>query len=209
VLRARADEVRAEARALGDRGQFEGAAAVLRRLIGEIQAEPGFTANDGSPLAEALEQILDEAVAMERKPSQEQYQSFRRSQLGVGMDRSAPAAPESAPMSRRVLEAVAGALPRARLVTIGGDKVGDVFPLAGPSIVIGRTKAADIQIKDANISRQHSIIMGQAGRFVIADMGSTNTTLVNGKPLFKACELRPGDVVKVGDVELRYEEDAP
>lgn len=42
------------------------------------------------------------------------------------------------------------------------------------------------------------------------DLGSTNVTKVNGKVLGSApTKLKPGDVMLVGDVELRYEEKPP
>jgi pSer/pThr/pTyr-binding forkhead associated (FHA) protein len=44
---------------------------------------------------------------------------------------------------------------------------------------------------------------------MVLDLGSTNATLVNGKPIDKPWELGQGDVIQVGDVELRYEEAEP
>jgi Ca-activated chloride channel family protein len=207
VLRARSDEARGDARALADRGQYEGAAAVLRRQIQAIHAEPWFVANDGSPLAEAVEQLVDEAVAMERKPSQEDYRTFRKSQLGTVLSTEMPGGPDAGPRSRFALRAVAGQLPAARLVVLRGDLAGRTFVLAAPRTVIGRTTAADISLDDANVSRQHLVIAGQNGKFMAVDMGSTNTTLVNGQKLERPVPLSPGDVIRVGDVELRYDED--
>ena len=46
-----------------------------------------------------------------------------------------------------------------------------------------------------------------AGDFWVADMGSTNPTLVNGSALGSAPhKLAAGDVIIVGDMKLRYEE---
>jgi Ca-activated chloride channel homolog len=207
VLRARADEVRAEARALADRGQWEGAAAVLRRQIQAIQAEPWFVAGDGSPLGEAVEQLVDEAAAMERKPNREAYRTFRKSQIGTMLSVQESAGPRSAPRSRIAMSTVAGKLPAARLVVITGDLTGKRFKLAGPRTVIGRTAAADVQLGDANVSRQHVAIVGQNGRFLVVDLGSTNTSLVNGQRLAAPTPLKPGDVLQVGEIQLRYEED--
>ncbi len=204
VLRARADEVRAEARALADRRQFDGAAAVLRRMIQTVQAEPWFVTNDGSPLAEALEQLVDEAAAMERKPSQEAYNAFRKSTTTVGFTYDA------APSSRcidSVTSIVAGALPLARLLVLTGDLAGRRFPLVKPRTIIGRTPTADVVISDANVSRQHLMITGQNGHFLVMDMGSTNTSQLNGHALSRPEPLAPGDVLCIGSVELRYEQD--
>jgi Ca-activated chloride channel family protein len=205
VLRARADEVRAEARALADRGQFEGAAAVLRELIRRIEGEPGFMPNDGSPLAEALEQLVDEAVAMERKPSGEVYKAFRRFQTIAPLMYEAPRVSE-APLSRRAVSSVAGALPKARLVVIEGGVVGTSFALELPRVVLGRTPSADIQLNDANVSRHHATVLGIHRRFYVADMGSTNPTRVNGATLSEPWQLAHGDRIQIGDYVLRYEE---
>jgi Ca-activated chloride channel family protein len=206
VLRARADEARAEARKLADRNQFEGAAAVLRKLIREIETQPGFTPNDGSPLAETLEQLVDEAVAMERKPNAEQYTTFRRTQWSMSMAMPAPPASDPGPMSSHVMSGVAGPLPPAYLLNVTDDHAHERYPLNSPKMIIGRTPSADIQLKDSNVSRQHAAIQGQGGRFYVVDLGSTNTTRVNGKLLHRPWPLSPGDLVKIGNIELRYEE---
>ncbi len=207
VLRARADEVRADARALADRGQFDGAAAVLRRLIKSIQAEPWFVSNDGSPIAEAVEQLVDDATAMERKPSQEVYRTYRKSTMATGLLSEAPSGHGAAPHSRLAQATLAGKLPVARLVGVAGDVKGKVFPLVQPRTVLGRTAAADIALDDVNVSRQHLVIAGQGGRFLAIDLGSTNTSMVNGKLLARPVTLSPGDVIRVGDIEMRYEEE--
>jgi len=209
VLIAQADDARAEARKLADRVQYEGAAAVLRRMIREIEREPGFVRADGSKLAEALEQLVDEAVAMERKPSREAYEVFRKAQVQGSLLAEAQPASIAAPLSSRMIASVAGVLPKASLLTIAGDDAGARYPLDQPRMTIGRTAAAQIQIRDANISRQHATITAQHGRFFIADLGSTNTTSVNGQRLTRPVPLSPGDVLKIGDVELRYEEHGP
>jgi Ca-activated chloride channel family protein len=206
VLLVRIDEVRGEARALADRGQYDGAAVVLRRLAAAIQAEPWFKAGDGSSIAEGLEQIVDEAVALERRPSAEQYRSFRKSQLNLKMA-SLPPRGVSGPMSIRVMESVAGALPRAGLVVLNGEQKGERHRLGQPKAVIGRTGTADIQVVNANVSRNQAMIAGQNGRYLLIDLHSSNPTRVNGQPLDKPRELAPGDVIGVGDIELRYEED--
>jgi Ca-activated chloride channel family protein len=201
---ARADEVRAEARALADRGQFEGAAAVLRRHLQRIEAEPWFVRNDGSPLAEAVEQLVDEAAAMERKPSQEQYGTFRKQTAASVLYADGAAASRRSQLAR---SAVAGKLPKAHLVVLTGSLSGQRFELVRPRMIIGRTSAADVAVADSSVSRQHLAIAGQNGKFMAVDLGSTNTSTLNGQPLGRPEALSPGDLLRVGDVEIRYEEE--
>ena len=203
VLEVRSDEARGEAQALADRSQFDGAAAVLRRMIAAIEAEPWFTANDGSALAEALEQLRDEAGALERRPSVEQYRVFRKTQItSLRIDEETT----SSPTSRHFAHAVGGALPSATLLTITGDDAGRRVALDQPRMILGRTHAAQVRIDDANVSRRHAEIVAQNGVFLLMDLGSTNPTTVNGQPILKPWTLREGDVIQVGDVQLRYEE---
>src|SRR5262249_28473255 len=107
--------------------------------------------------------------------------------------------------SQKLIEHIAGDCPPAWLVAISG--------AAGrhrlrEECVIGRTHEADIRVVSPSASRRHAEIFANLGEYWIADLGSTNTTTVNGRPLGRAPhKLVPGDVVRVGAVELRYEEE--
>jgi Ca-activated chloride channel family protein len=208
VLRMRCEEVRSEARALADRGQFEGAAALLRRWIGAIEAAPGFSAGDGSALADAHDVMLDEAMAMERKPNMEDYQRFRRTSLTSSLATEAP--PSMSPrsmtiQSRTIMTNVAGNFPKAFLEVLDGADAGKRFDL-GARQMLGRTKMAEIQVNDASVSRLHTQIIAQHGQFFIVDLGSTNTTEVNGERVSAPRRLMKGDVLRIGQVKLRYNE---
>lgn len=206
VLRMRCEEVRSEARALADRGQFEGAAALLRQWIKVIEEAPGFSATDGSPLADAHDVMLDEAMAMERKPNMEDYQRFRRTSLTSSLASEAPLsiAPKSMTIqSRTIMTNVAGSYPKAHLEEIEGPEVGRRFPL-GPRQMVGRTQMAEIHIGDASVSRLHTQIIAQHGQFFIVDLGSTNTTEVNGERVSAPRRIVKGDVLQIGQVKLRY-----
>lgn len=210
VLVVRCDEVRAEARALADRGQFDGAAAVLRQWIRAVEQAPGFVAGDSSPLADAYELLLDEANAMERKPSAEDYRTFRRTLLTSSLadgGGSLSMMPRSmSTQSRIVMADVAGSFPKAHMEVLSGPDVGKRVAL-GARQIIGRTQAADIRVAHPSVSRQHTQIIAQGGQFLVLDLGSTNTTEVNGERLTGPRRLTSGDVLRVGDVKLRYQEE--
>ena len=202
---ARADEVRERARGLADRGQFGGAAGAIRALMREIEQLPGFVANDGTPLAEAFELLLDEAMAFERRPSPEAYATFRKttmSKVGAVVPRGARS---RGAVSQRLLEHVAGDLPEAWLVLTDGTR-----HYLAQECVIGRTADADIRVGSAKVSRRHAEIFASASDYWVTDLGSTNPTHVNGRVLASAPhKLVPGDSIQVGDVELRYQEKPP
>lgn len=210
ALVLRADEVRAHARSLADRGQFAGAAATIRELMQEITAAPGYVGADGSQLSEAYEQLLDEAMAYERRPNAEAYRTFKmstspRTFSADGLVASSRALGQT---SIRYVTASAGLFPEAYLVVIGGSLAGQRHRLA-PQNTIGRTSSADIPVPSHQVSRRHADVFALEGEFWIADLGSTNPTLVNGKKLGeKPHQLRAGDRVQVGDVVFSYEQPA-
>jgi len=207
VMLVRADRVREEARALADRGNFGGAATLLRTLLAEIERVPGFAVGDGSPLGEAYELLVDEAMAMERKPDAEAYKMFRKSAMGSKLAMHAPPAASSRGVaSTRMVEHTAGQYPEAYVRVKTGQDAGTRHRLR-EECVIGRTASADIAIVSDMVSRRHAEIYALEGEFWACDLGSTNVTKVNGKPLGSTpCKLNEGDVVLVGDVELVYEE---
>ncbi|MDF2694999.1 MAG: uncharacterized protein K0S65_3382 [Labilithrix sp.] len=204
ILLARADEAREASRALADRGQFGGAAAGLRGLMAEIERMPGWTVNDGTPLAEAYELLLDEATAFERRPSAEAYAAFRKATVASKLAAAMPSAAKSrGDASQKLIEHVAGDCPEAWLVG-GADGVRHALEEEN---TIGRTNDADIRVDSSQVSRRHAEVFASAGYYWIADLGSTNPTIVNGNDLGRRPhKLQPGDVILVGDVELRYEE---
>lgn len=206
VMLVRADRVREEARGLADRGNFGGAAAALRREMAEIERVPGFVAGASTPLAEAYEVLVDEAMAMDRRPDQEKYAMYRKSMVGSKLAISASPASSRGVGTSRLLDVAAGDYPEAYIVVKNGVAAGKRHRL-GEDCVIGRTASADLPIVSDQISRRHAEIYALEGEYWACDLGSTNVTKVNGEPLASAPrKLRAGDIVLVGDVELLYEE---
>lgn len=86
----------------------------------------------------------------------------------------------------------------------GGLTQGERFDLIG-GLSIGRSQEADLQIEDRYASGLHARIFSRDGRSYVEDMRSTNGTELNGAPLRGEAELMDGDVVRIGDTELRFE----
>jgi hypothetical protein len=82
--------------------------------------------------------------------------------------------------------------------------------LTPPGLVIGRGAEADLRINDPGISRRHAEFRVTAGKtspeVTVADLGSTNGTLVDGQRIRAATTLHDGSVVRVGstDVSVRF-----
>ena len=203
VLLVRAEEAREAARALADRKQFTQAALTLREIMSAIAALPGWIADDGTPLAEAYELLVDEVMVYERRPDAEQYAMYRKSTMGQRLTTQVPmSARARGEASSKLIMHIAGDMPVAWLV----NQMGAKYKLEEEN-VIGRTAEADIQVKSSSVSRQHAQVFASAGDFWVADLGSTNPTLVNGVALRSAPhKLVPGDVILVGEMTLRYEQ---
>lgn len=87
------------------------------------------------------------------------------------------------------------------LQTVSGPHV---FPLDVNLVTIGRGLNNDIVLEDPRISRQHAQIRFRSRRFLIADLGSTNGTYVNGASVSTEQVLRDGDIVSLGGLELTF-----
>jgi hypothetical protein len=84
---------------------------------------------------------------------------------------------------------------------------GTRHPLTPPGLVIGRGAEADLRINDPGVSRRHAEFRVTGGRgaqapeLTVADLGSTNGTLVDGRRV-KEAPLRDGSVVRVGNTDI-------
>lgn len=73
------------------------------------------------------------------------------------------------------------------------------------TVVLGRSASCDIVIHDADVSRQHAIIMVVAGRYILKDLRSTNGTYINGRRVITEAQLQDKDVIVLGKaVQLAF-----
>ncbi len=89
---------------------------------------------------------------------------------------------------------------------VAGPAAGRRITLAeGQSAGIGRSPDADIAVEaDTFMSRRHAHISVQGGAAVVQDDGSANGTFVNGSRVTQQA-LRPGDIISVGQTQIRVE----
>ncbi len=78
------------------------------------------------------------------------------------------------------------------------------IPLQSGQLSIGRDDSNDIVIDDPVVSRRHAKISLADNRWVIDDLNSTNGTCVNSQAVVHK-KLHPGDTIKIGDCEMRFE----
>jgi serine/threonine protein kinase len=86
---------------------------------------------------------------------------------------------------------------------IEGPDKGRIFTLnEGQTVEIGRGEKTSTKLRDPRVSRKHCQLTVEDGRYRLACAGGAGGTLVNGKPITQ-CELRLGDVVRIGDTQFR------
>jgi Protein of unknown function (DUF3662)/FHA domain len=99
------------------------------------------------------------------------------------------------------LEERASARAQTALLLIDGRRL-----LIGPAgATLGRSRQSDIVLGDPNISRQHAEIRPRGGSWVLTDLGSTNGSRLNGRPVERPEVIRPGDEIELGSTLLRFE----
>jgi len=80
------------------------------------------------------------------------------------------------------------------------------FRLRHRKLTVGRGKENDITVADANASRVHARFSQDAtGKWKVTDLGSTNGTQLNGRPVSSAI-LRSGDEVTIGTTVFQFTE---
>lgn len=85
----------------------------------------------------------------------------------------------------------------ARLVRIEGIGPQSV-ELVPPETTLGRDASCHVHINDSSVSHKHARVYHSDGEWYVEDLGSTNGTFVNERPLTHPVMLRPGDVLAVG-----------
>jgi hypothetical protein len=95
-----------------------------------------------------------------------------------------------------------------RLVVLASPALGagDEIPLDSSPITLGRGVTNDVPLQgDEYASTRHVRIEPRRDGIWVEDIGSTNGTFVNGIRLTRERRLAPGDVLRVGETDLRFE----
>ncbi|MGZ3640114.1 MAG: FHA domain-containing protein, partial [Ktedonobacterales bacterium] len=104
-----------------------------------------------------------------------------------------------------------------------GELIGALMPATGaplllstPDMIVGRSDPqrgfrpdVDLLALDPaqTVSRRHARFTRRSGHFYVEDLNAFNRTRINGAPLVphQDTEIQNGDVVRLGNVELRFE----
>ena len=110
---------------------------------------------------------------------------------------------EDAPVHADVGAAPSGIQLPPELVAVAGPAPGKVFELTKDRLSLGRLPDSDIPLTDPGASRRHAEIRRENGEWVIADMGSTNGTMVNEHAVGERA-LHDGDRITIGRTVLEF-----
>jgi hypothetical protein len=81
------------------------------------------------------------------------------------------------------------------------------FVLDSAGVTIGRSAQNDVALdQDEFASASHARVEPRQDGVWLEDVGSTNGTFLNGVKVSRPRKLKPGDLVRVGETDLRFDE---
>src|SRR5688572_13115129 len=92
----------------------------------------------------------------------------------------------------------------SKLVLLSEEFAGRTYELNVEKTTVGRVEDNAFQIAEPSVSSHHAEIILRGNDVVVKDLNSTNGTYINGEKVSEAV-LKPGQVLKLGQVELRLE----
>jgi pSer/pThr/pTyr-binding forkhead associated (FHA) protein len=96
----------------------------------------------------------------------------------------------------------------AKLVVLSESLAGKIHELTVDTTTVGRVEDNAFQIPEASVSSHHAEIIKRGSEIVIRDLNSTNGTFINGLQITGEGVLKPGQILRLGQIELRLEDGA-
>jgi pSer/pThr/pTyr-binding forkhead associated (FHA) protein len=97
----------------------------------------------------------------------------------------------------------------AKLVILSQGFTGQTHELKVDKTTIGRVEDNTFPIAEPSVSSHHCEILLRGPDVVVKDLNSTNGTFINGDKVTGEAVLKPGQILRLGQVELRLETGAP
>jgi predicted component of type VI protein secretion system len=95
----------------------------------------------------------------------------------------------------------------AKLVILSQGMAGHAHELKVDKTTIGRVDDNTFPIAEASVSSHHCEVLLRGAEVVIRDLNSTNGTFINGEKISESV-LKPGQTLRLGQIELRLESNA-
>ena len=95
-----------------------------------------------------------------------------------------------------------------KLVVLSPGMTGRAHDLNSETTSIGRVEDNTFQVVDPSVSSHHCEVLLRGTEVVVRDLNSTNGTYVGGEKVAERM-LKPGQILRLGQVEIRLETDLP
>lgn len=92
----------------------------------------------------------------------------------------------------------------AVLKLIRGGAIGQILPLNGDRVVLGRHPTCQIVLDNVAVSRHHAQILESHGTYFLEDLRSRNGTQLNTESIRGRVELKDGDQIKLCDYVFQF-----
>ena len=96
----------------------------------------------------------------------------------------------------------------AKLVVLSAGMTGRTHELKVDKTTIGRVEDNTFQIAEPSVSSHHCEVLLRGPEVVVRDLNSTNGTFINGEKVTETV-LKLGQVLRLGQIEMRLETDTP
>jgi predicted component of type VI protein secretion system len=93
----------------------------------------------------------------------------------------------------------------ARLVLLSEGFTGRSYQLKVEKTTVGRVSDNAFEIPEASVSSHHAEILLRGNDVVVRDLNSTNGTFINSQQITGEAVLKPGQILRLGTVEMRLE----
>jgi two-component system, cell cycle response regulator len=92
----------------------------------------------------------------------------------------------------------------ALLFTLAGPQQGQLFPVHGTTIWVGRSPRMSVCLDDDAVSAEHAHVTRRSDRYYVVDDGSRNGTYVNDERVTGSQLLIDGDHLQFGNTILKF-----
>jgi predicted component of type VI protein secretion system len=97
----------------------------------------------------------------------------------------------------------------ARLVILSEGLAGQAHELTVEKTTVGRVDDNTFPVPEGSVSSHHCEILLRGSDVIIRDLNSTNGTFINGNQVTGEAPLKAGQILRLGQVELRLEDGTP
>jgi hypothetical protein len=96
----------------------------------------------------------------------------------------------------------------AKLVILNQGMTGRTFDLSVERTTVGRVEDNTFQIADGSVSSHHAEIILRGPEIFVKDLNSTNGCFIGAERITESV-LKPGQILRLGQVEMRIDDGSP